>query len=118
MFFISRFLDVGYVHHIRFHTFIFLINSSIQMMMAMDRQYQFDQAISEFSCDFIDFQYSFVGVLKFKLRAYSFGHLLKTVELVEDNIPFFWYPSTENGRLRRLQIASYESLFFWSFCFR
>ena len=36
---------------------------------------------------------------------YSFGHLLKTVELVEDKIPFFLYPSTENGRLRRLQIA-------------
>ena len=51
-------------------------------------------------------------------RAYSFGHLLKTVELVEDEIPFFWYPSTENGRLRRLQIAFHESPFFWSFCFR
>ena len=36
--------------------------------------------------------------------AYSFGHLLTTVELVEDKIPFFWYHSTENGRLRRLQI--------------
>ena len=36
--------------------------------------------------------------------AYSFGHLLKTVELVEDEIPFFWYHSTEDGRLRRLQI--------------
>ena len=46
------------------------------------------------------------------LRAYSFGHLLKTVELVEDKILFFWYPSTENGRLRRLQIAFCKSLFF------
>ena len=26
-------------------------------------------------------------------RAYSFGHLLKTVELVEDKSPFFWYHS-------------------------
>ena len=42
-------------------------------------------------------------------RPYSFGHLLKTVELVEDQIPFFWYPSTENGRLRRLQITFIKS---------
>ena len=39
------------------------------------------------------------------LKAYSFGHLLKTVELVKDQMLFFGYPSTENGRLRRLQIA-------------
>ena len=53
---------MGYVHHIRFHTFIFLINSSIQMMVAMDRQYQFDQAISKFSYDFVDLKYSLIDV--------------------------------------------------------
>ena len=51
-------------------------------------------------------------------RAYSFGHLLKKVELVENKIPFFWYPSTENGRLRRLEMAFHKSPFSWSFCFR
>ena len=59
-----------------------------------------------------------LAIVLVRYRAYTFGHLLKTVELVQDKIPFFWYPSTENGRLRRLQIAFYESPFFWSFCFR
>ena len=38
-------------------------------------------------------------------RAFSFGHLLKTVGLEEEKILFYWYTSTENGRLCRLQIA-------------
>ena len=46
------------------------------------------------------------------MRAFSFGHLLKTVELVEEKISFFWSSSTENGRLRRLKITFYKSPFF------
>ena len=38
-------------------------------------------------------------------KAYSFKHLLKSVELVGAEIPFFWHRSTENGKLRSLQIS-------------
>ena len=46
------------------------------------------------------------------MKTKGVGHLLKAVELVEDKIPFFWHPSTENERLRRLQITFYKSPFF------
>ena len=50
-------------------------------------------------CTIIVALFHFVKIGFETFWVYSFGHLLKTVELVKDKIPFFWYYSTENGRL-------------------